>query len=122
MNTTSKPYMIVKWQKYFDSSNPIITFYIKKYGFDFLKQSFYKIKNAYHKKLPYIIYIKFYDDDIAAVIYQTEYESALTHLLNLCIELEYYELCVDINSLLTSMKFIKPKRNRKLNKNQMVIK
>ena len=39
-----KPYMIVGWKKYFNSTNPIIDAYLQKYGLKFIYQTFSKIK------------------------------------------------------------------------------
>ena len=98
-----KPYMIVGWKKYFNSTNPIIDAYLQKYGLKFIDQTFSKIKRAHLTKTPYIPLIKFSDDDTISLLYQSEYQHALKLLLNLCVRIEYYEICTDIQKCITSM-------------------
>lgn len=89
-------YTSVNWKKYFNSSNPIIDRYISKYGLKLIEQIFSKIKRAQSLKKPYIILIQFENSDIVTILYQNEYEYALKLLLDLCIRIEYYEICTDI--------------------------
>ena len=98
-----KPYMIVGWKKYFNSTNPIIDLYLQKYGLKFIDQTFSKIKRAHLTKTPYIPLIKFSDDDTIALLYQSEYQHALKLLLKLCVKIEYYEICTDIQNCITNM-------------------
>jgi hypothetical protein len=98
----TKPYMVVGWVKYFNSTNPIIDKYLQKYGLGFIDQTFSKIKQANLTKKPYIALIKFTDDETIALLYQNEYEHALKLLLKLCIKIEYYEMCGIIQSYLNS--------------------
>jgi len=109
-NPKSKPVMVVNWKKYFNSTNQIIDKYISKYGLDFINQSFNKIKTAQISKKPYIVLIEFRDSDIVSIIYQNEYEYALKLLLQLCIRIEYYELCTDIEKSIESIN----KRKRRI--------
>lgn len=110
----TKKYIPIDWKKYFLTKNTIVKKYIETYGLNFLNQTFFKIRNAHKSKLPYTILIKFSDnDDIVAVIYQSEYEYALKHLLDYCINIEYYELCTEIHSYLESMNKRKRKYVRK---------
>lgn len=118
-NRTIKPYMIVGWKKYFNSSNSTINVYLKKYGLKFIEQTFLKIKRAHLTKKPYISLIKFNDDETISLIYQNEYQSALKLLLNLCIQIEYYELCSDIEKCITMMD--KRKRRNVIRANKMVL-
>jgi uncharacterized protein (DUF1330 family) len=92
----TKQLMVVGWKKYFNLTNPTINKYISKYGFKFIEQIYGKIKRAQTTKKPYIILIQFDNSDIVSVLYQNEYEYALKLLLQLCIKIEYYELCTDI--------------------------
>lgn len=96
-------YTSVNWKKYFNSSNPVIDKYISKYGLSFIDQTFSKIKRAQLLKKPHIILIQFRDSDIVSVLYQSEYEHALKLLLQLCIRIEYYELCTDIQKSIDSI-------------------
>jgi hypothetical protein len=113
MDITNK-YIPIDWKKYFLINNTIVKKYIKTYGLSFLNQTFLKIRTAHKSKLPYTILIKFKDnDDIVAVIYQSEYEYALKTLLEYCIDIEYYELCTEIHSYLESTKKRKRKYVRK---------
>jgi hypothetical protein len=100
----SSPLMNVNWRRYFNLSNPIIVNYISKYGKRFIDQSFFKIKRAHTLKKPYIFLINFNgSNDIVSVLYQNEYEEALNYLLKLCIHIEYYEMCSQIQNQLISM-------------------
>jgi hypothetical protein len=102
-NQKTKPYMIVGWKKYFNSTNPIIDVYLQKYGLKFIEQTFSKIKRAHLAKKPYIPLIKFTDDETISLLYQSEYQYALKLLLKLCIRIEYYEICSDIQDYITKM-------------------
>jgi hypothetical protein len=102
-NQKPKPYMIVGWKKYFNSTNPIIDMYLQKYGLKFIDQTFSKIKRAHLTKTPYIPLIKFSDDETIALLYQNEYQHALRLLLNLCVKIEYYEICTNIQNCIESM-------------------
>ena len=102
-NQKPKPYMIVGWKKYFNSTNPIIDLYLQKYGLKFIDQTFSKIKRAHLTKTPYISLIKFSDYDTIALLYQSEYQHALKLLLKLCVKIEYYEICTDIQNCITNM-------------------
>lgn len=102
-NQKPKPYMIVGWKKYFNSTNPIIDLYLQKYGLKFIDQTFSKIKRAHLLKTPYIPIIKFSDDDTIALLYQSEYQHALKLLLKLCVKIEYYEICTDIQNCINTM-------------------
>jgi hypothetical protein len=115
----SSPLMNVNWRRYFNLSNPIIVNYISKYGKRFIEQSFFKIKRAHTVKKPYIFLINFNGrDDIVSVLYQNEYEEALNYLLKLCIHIEYYELCGEIQKQLISMD---KKKRRKTTKSKVKI-
>lgn len=95
---------IVNWKKYLNDSNPIITKYISKYGRDFIVQCVHKIKLAYSTNQSKIIFVKFRDSNIISVLEQKDYVYALQLLLNLCIKIEYYEVCSEIQSLITTIK------------------
>jgi hypothetical protein len=104
---------IVHWKKYLDGTHPIITKYITKYGMDFIVQSIQKIKSAHFKNQPKIILIKFRDSNIISILEQKDYAYALELILSLCLKLEYYEVCSEIQQTITAIKFgkrnIKPK-------------
>ena len=100
--------MVVDWKKYFNSNNPIIDKYLQKYGQDFLKQTFYKIKKAEASKKAFIFLIKFNNSDIVAILHKSEYKLAIQMLLDLCTRLEFYELCSEIYSYKN-----KPQRKRR---------
>jgi hypothetical protein len=102
-SSKTKPYMRVGWQKYFNSSNPVIDKYLEKYGLKFIDQTLAKIKRAHTTKKPYISLIKFRDSDVVSILHQNEYKCALEMLLKLCIRIEYYELCSEIESYIKTM-------------------
>lgn len=118
-NQKPKPYMIVGWKKYFNSTNPIIDLYLQKYGLRFIDQTFSKIKRAHLTKIPYIPLIKFSDDDTIALLYQSEYQHALKLLLKLCVKIEYYEICTDMQNCITNMDKRK-RRNTKKSKEKVL--
>lgn len=101
----------VDWKKYLDGTHPIITKYITKYGMDFIVQSIQKIKSAHLKNQPKIILIRFRESDIISILEQKDYAYALELILSLCIKLEYYEICTEIQQTITAIKF--GKRNLK---------
>jgi hypothetical protein len=103
---------IVSWKKYLDGTHPLIVKYITKYGNDFIIQSIQKIKSAHLRNQPKIILIKFRDSNIISVLDQTDYAYALELLLNLCLKLEYYEICSEIQQTITTIKFGKRKRKQ----------
>jgi hypothetical protein len=118
-NKKSLPLMNVNWRRYFDLSNPTIVKYLSKYGIRFIEQTFFKINRAHAVKKPYIILIKFNgNDDIVSILYQNEYEEALNHLMNLCIKIEYYELCAEIQKQLISLD---KRKRRKITKSKIKV-
>jgi uncharacterized protein (DUF1330 family) len=106
----------VNWKKYLNSSNPIINNYLSDFGDEFIIQTFQRIKLANQKRKSQIILIRFKQSDIVATIERKEYVLALEHLLQLCINLEKYELCKDIHTTINSIK-----RKRKVKDKPLVI-
>jgi hypothetical protein len=96
--------MTVDWRKYFTSKSTSIDSYLSKYGFKFLDQTSQKIKRAIQQDLPYIVLIKFRNSDIISVLKKEEYEEALKLLLKLCVRMEYYEICSEIQKTLNQVK------------------
>ena len=94
----------VDWKKYLNSSNPIINNYLSDFGDGFITQTFQRIKLAHQKRKSQIILIRFKHSDIVATIERKDYVLALEHLLQLCINLEKYELCKDIHTTINSIK------------------
>lgn len=111
--------MVVNWKKYFNSTNPIIDRYLQKYGFEFLKQTFEKLKKAELENKPFIYLIKFRGSKIISIIYKSEYKSAIKILLDLCIRLEYYELCSEINGYINKPQ--KRKRRKVINVTKKIV-
>lgn len=99
----------VAWHKYLNSSNPIINKYLKNFGDELLQQTFQRLVSAIKTKKSQIILFRFKDSDIISKIYQKDYINALDVLLNLCVQLEKYELCSEIHS---QLKIIKLKKVR----------
>lgn len=97
----------VKWQKYLNSSNPSINKYLKDYGDSILQQTFQRLTQAIKSKKSHIILFRFKDSDIVSKIYQKDYITALEELLNLCISLEKYEMCIDIHNQIKLFKLKK---------------
>lgn len=95
--------MTVDWRKYFTSKSTSIDLYLSKYGFKFLDQTSQKIKRAVQQDLPHIVLIKFRNSEIISVLKKEEYEEALKLLLKLCIRLEFYEICSEIQKTLNQV-------------------
>ena len=110
---------IVDWKKYLDGTHPIISKYISKYGKDFIVQTIQKIKLAHSQNKSKIILIRFRDSYIISVLEQKDYVNALKLILNFCIKLEYYEVCTDIQKVITEIQFNK-KTQRKIKKETLV--
>ena len=108
----------VNWKKYLNSSNPTINKYLSAFGDSFLTQTFQRIKLAHQSKKSQIILIRFKQSDIVATIESKDYVLALEHLLQLCINLEKYELCREIHTTINS---IKNKRRLRVKSNPLVI-
>ena len=106
----------VNWKKYLNSSNPTINKYLSAFGDSFITQTFQRIKLAHQSKKSQIILIRFKQSDIVATIESKDYIHALEHLLQLCINLEKYELCKDIHIIINSIK-----RKRKVKDKPLVI-
>lgn len=104
-------YPNVSWQKYLNSSNPTINKYLCDYGDDFLQQTYQRLKLAHKSKKSKITLFRFKDSDIVSTITKDEYIPALEQLLQLCINLEKYELCKEIHS---TLKLIKLRKSRKV--------
>lgn len=99
----------VDWKKYLNSSNPTINNYLSAFGDSFIKQTLQRIISAHQNKKSKIILIRFKKSQIVSIIEQKDYLNALENLLQLCIHLEKYELCRDINN---QIKLIKLKKAR----------
>lgn len=103
---------IVNWKKYLDGTHPIIVKYISKYGKDFIVQTIHRIKSAHLQNKSKIIIIKFRESDIISVLDQKDYAYALKLLLNLCLKLEYYEVCTEIQKTINLIKFGKKDKTK----------
>jgi hypothetical protein len=103
----------VSWKKYLNSSNPAINKYLSEYGDSLLHQTFQRLILAQKNKKSKIILFRFKDSDIVSTISDAEYIPALEQLLQLCINLEKYELCKEIHS---TLKIIKLKKHRRVKK------
>lgn len=98
---------IVDWRKYLDGTHPIITKYISKYGKDFIVQTLDKIKSAHTTNKSRIVLIRFRETNIISVLERKDYVHALQLLLNMCIKIEYYEVCTEIQNTIAAIKFNK---------------
>lgn len=94
----------VNWKKYLNSSNPTINKYLSDFGDSFITQTLQRITLAHQKRKSQIILIRFKQSDIVATIESKEYVLALEHLLQLCVNLEKYELCREIHTTINSIK------------------
>ena len=106
----------VDWKKYLNSSNTIINNYLSDFGDEFITQTFHRIKLAHQKRKSQIILIRFKQSDIVSTIERKDYAIALEYLLQLCINLEKYELCREIHTTINSIK-----RKRKVKDKPLVI-
>jgi len=101
----------VNWKKYLNSSNTTINNYLSAFGDLFIKQTLQRITLAHQKRKSQIILIRFKQSDIVATIESKDYVLALEHLLQLCVNLEKYELCREIH---TTINLIKSKKRMRL--------
>jgi uncharacterized protein (DUF1330 family) len=108
----------VNWKKYLNSSNETINKYLSDFGDSFITQTLQRITLAHQKRKSQIILIRFKQSDIVATIESKDYAIALEHLLQLCINLEKYELCREIH---TTINLIKNKRRIRIKSNPLVI-
>lgn len=102
-----KVYPNINWKNYLRTSNPNTIVYLKKYGKEFILQTFNRIKLAKRLKRKNIILFRFRNSNIVAVINRADYQLALNELLNLSVKLEFYEIASEIH------KHLNTKRGRK---------
>jgi hypothetical protein len=108
----------VNWKKYLNSSNATINNYLSAFGDLFIRQTLQRITLAHQKRKSQIILIRFKQSDIVATIESRDYVLALENLLQLCINLEKYELCREIH---TTINLIKNKRRARVKSSPKVI-
>ena len=94
----------VNWKKYLNSSNATINNYLSAFGDLFIRQTLQRITLAHQRKKSQIILIRFKQSDIVATIESKDYVLALENLLQLCINLEKYELCREIHIIINLIK------------------
>lgn len=112
-------YSKVDWKNYLNSSNPTISKYISDFGDPFILQTLQRIKLAHQSKKSEIILIRFkHNDEIVAVLQSKDYILALQYLLDLCVNLEKYELCREIH---TAIDLIRSKRRMRVKSPPLVI-
>jgi hypothetical protein len=87
----------VNWKKYFDVNNKTLYLYMTRYGEGIYIQMYNKLKYAIRMNLPYVTLIKFHNTEIVSIVYSCDYIVVLTHMLNICVKMEYYELCAEIS-------------------------
>jgi uncharacterized protein (DUF1330 family) len=91
----------VDWRKYFDKYNKPLTQYYEAFGTPFLIQVIEKIKRATNQRKPRpIILIKFKGTDIVSLLPTEDFLEFLNMLLDMCIHIEMYELCIDIKQII----------------------
>ena len=86
----------VEWRKYISTNNNVLNEYLGKYGDEYLLGILQKIKTAQKNNYPSIILIEFIKSDVVAVVEKSDYPIVLQRLLNLCVQLERYEICAEI--------------------------
>lgn len=91
----------VDWRKYFNKYSQSLTQYYDGFGTPFLIQIIEKIKRATNQRSPRpIVLIKFRGADIVSVLNPSEFLEFLNMLLDMCIHIEKYELCIDIKEII----------------------
>lgn len=91
----------VDWRKYFNKYNSTIVEYYKNFGDAFLIQTILKIEKATKQRKPRpFVLIRFKDTDIVSVVEPHEITDVLSSMLDVCIHMEKYELCIDIKNIL----------------------
>jgi hypothetical protein len=111
----SRVYPNINWKNYLNNSNKNTIEYLKKYGNEFILQTFNKIQLAKRLKRKSIVLFRFRNSNIIAVVSKSEYQSVITELINLCVKLEFYETASLIQ------KSLKPNKS-KISINKKVIK
>lgn len=100
----------VEWRKYISTKNNVLNEYLGKYGDEYLSGILQKIKTAHKNKYPSVVLIEFIKSDVVAVVEKKDYPIVLQRLLDLCVQLERYEICADI------VKFQKEFNSKKITK------
>lgn len=91
----------VDWRKYFNKYNSTIINYYSLFGDAFLVQTIQKLEIASKQRKPRpIVLIRFKDTEIVSVVEPQEFIEVLNSILDICIHLEKYELCIDIKNIL----------------------
>lgn len=91
----------VDWKKYFDKYNTSLIDYYQNFGTPFLTQVILKLEKAINQRKPRpIVLIRFKDSDICSIVEPSEFDDVLRDIMDLCIHLEKYELCVDIKKII----------------------
>jgi len=103
----------VSWKRYLDSNTTIVKEYLSLLGDEFIIQTFQRILSAYQSKKSQIILIRFKQSGIVSTIESKHYLLALEYLLQLCINLEKYELCREIYNGINLLKSKKRGRVKK---------
>jgi len=103
----------VSWKRYLDSNTTIVKEYLSLFGDEFIIQTFQRILSAYQSKKSQIILIRFKQSGIVSTIESKDYLLALENLLQLCINLEKYELCREIYNKINLLKSKKRGRVKK---------
>jgi hypothetical protein len=118
MKTNKNQLVSVNWKRYFDINNKTIYGYMNNYGESIYNQMHTRIKNAIKNKLPNVILIKYQNSDLECIIHSSEYKKVLTQMLNICVKMEYYEICAEITK---TMQKIQPPLRKRTKVNDTVI-
>ena len=103
----------VSWKRYLDSNTTIVNEYLSLFGDEFITQTSQRILSAYESNKSQIILIRFKKSKIVSTIENKDYILALEYLLQLCINLEKYELCREIHNGINLIKSKKRVRVKK---------
>lgn len=110
----SRVYPNINWKNYLINSNKTTIQYFKKYGKQFILQSFNKVQLAKRLKRKNIVLFRFRNSNIVAVVPKSEYQMVIAELINLCVKLEFYETA----SIL--QKSLKPKKTNMLSNKKLL--
>lgn len=92
--------MNVSWKKYINPKNKDTMDLFKRNDFEITHQTYVRLKRGYQQRKSHIILFEFEDSEIVSVVKRDEYLDALKRLFQVCLEIEYYEICGDLNTII----------------------
>lgn len=92
--------MNVNWKKYLNPKNKEMLNLFSRNDFDIIHQIYIRLRKAYQQNKSHTILIEFENSDIVSIVNRDEYLSAFKKLFEVCLAIEYYEICSDLNFII----------------------